>query len=194
MDFLKDCMNDVGNPPIDVMHKNWCLGCGNRGCERAGMNNSAFDKRVKNWRETLFLNVPRAAPDDPAYDNIRSKSFTPVGQPKAPRSVLFTPGVSTVSVPVPMAKPAAFVRQEPESSGQGTAEPVPTEPVPTEPVPTEPEKAEKAEPEGRAPPPGNTSFEQGTVLGGGPAPADQRVSPEPPPAQGPGKTFILEDD
>ncbi len=50
MDYLKDCMNDVGNPPIDAMHRNFCLVCANRGCERSGMSQSAFDSRVKNWR------------------------------------------------------------------------------------------------------------------------------------------------
>lgn len=188
MDFLKDCMNDVGNPPIDVMHKNWCLGCGNRGCERAGLNNSAFDRRVKTWKETLFLNVPRAAADDPAYDNIRSKSFSPMGQPEPPRTVSFTPGVPTVSVPVPMVRPAAFVRQEAEK-------PEPEMAIPA--VDPETDRVERAAPpeeaatEERVAPPGNTSFEQGTVLGGGPTPAPPA---RPEPTVGPGKTFILEDD
>lgn len=185
MDFLKDCMNDVGNPPIDAMTKNWCLGCGNRGCERAGLNNSAFDRRVKSWKETLFLNVPRAASDDPAYDNIRSKSFSPLGQPEPPKTILFTPGVPAVSIPVPMARPSAFVRQEVEKPEPEMAVPAVGPDVVAEPEGTTAEEGE------RKAPPGNTTFEQGTVLGGGPPPAQQA---SPGPAAGAGKTFILEDD
>lgn len=194
MDFLKDCMNDVGNPPIDEMHRNWCVGCANRGCERSGMNQSAFDKRVKNWKELLFTNVPRASADDPAYDNIRSKAFSQLGTPAAPKTVVFTPGVP-VATPAraQMAQPAAFTRKDvdrPEVEAPAVED---SPELDLEPV--GPQPATVVTP--RVAPPGNTPFEQGTVLGGGPltVPAEAPRPPEPPvPGTGPGKTFILEDD
>jgi hypothetical protein len=153
------------------------------------MNQSAFDKRVKNWRELLFTNVPRAREDDPAYDNIRSKAFSPLGMPAAPKTVAFTPGVAAAAPA--RAQPAAFTRKDevpPEEAA-------PTVGGPTEPEIVAPQPATVVTP--RAAPPGNTPFEQGTVLGGGPqiVPVEPDRPPEyPAPGAGPGKTFILEDD
>ncbi len=191
MDYLRDCMNDVGNPPIDAMNRNFCLVCANRGCERAGMNQSAFDKRVKNWRETLFTNVPRAAPDDPAYDNIRSRAFSPLGPPPAPRTTVFVPGAPVgTPVRVPMAQPAAFTRRD-EAPPEMTAPAIDPPALDVDP----PQPATTVTP--RVAPPGNTPFEQGIMLGGGPETTPTETSrPSEPSTTGarPGKTFILEDD
>ncbi len=84
-DFLKDCISDPalvtpGQPvPIDAFVKHYCIRCGNRACERAGSNNMAFDKRVQNWHENLFVNPPRADDSDTSFSQIRAKNFAPSG-------------------------------------------------------------------------------------------------------------------
>ncbi len=194
MDFLKDCMSDVQNPPLDQFQRNWCLVCANRECERAGMNQSAFDHRAKNWKSILFDNVPRAAPDDPKYDNVRSKLFLPSGA-RATEAKVFVPGTPVAEPPEPARpRPAAFVKAQPPPSPEqeAVAPPVPEAPVPS------PSTAAEAEPE-RAPSgpvasPGNTAFQQGAMLEGAPpeAPSPKPEEARSPPA--PGKTFILDDD
>lgn len=181
MDYLKECMNDVGNPPLDAMHRNFCLVCANRGCERAGLNQSEFDKRVKNWKSLLFDNVPRADEADDRYSNLRSRNFAPGGPPKPPPTTVFVPNVPAIIRPEEPRiheppRPAAFVR-------------APEAPAAVAPPPT-------PEPEDTGPPPppagaGNTPFEQGMVLDGAPPPAPPR---DPSPPQAPGQTFILDDE
>ncbi len=191
MDYLRECMSDVGNPPIDDMNRNFCVVCSNRGCERAGAHQSAFDKRVKNWRETLFLKVPRAADDDRSYDNIRAKNFAPIGAPEPPKTSVFMPGAPAAG-PATMARPAAFVPPPPpqDPGPQPAAAPDVTPEAP------QPAPAPAAVVKPRQPPPGNTPFEQGMVLGGGQTtapPAQPRPEPDPEPSRQ-GRTFILEDE
>jgi len=191
MDYLRECMNDVGNPPIDDMNRNFCVVCSNRECERAGAHQSAFDRRVKNWRETLFLNVPRASQDDRSYDNIRARSFSPVGAPEPPKATVFMPVMP--AEPATMARPAAFVPTRPAPQDLPTTPPEAASPQQPG---TPPAPAPSAVVTPRVAPPGNTPFEQGMVLGGGP----KTARPEPGPGRaetGPsrqGQTFILEDE
>jgi len=200
-DFLKECMDSVQNPPLDEMQRNFCVVCANRECGRSGLNQSAFDNRVRNWKSLLFDNVPRAAPDDPRYDNIRAKQFAPAGG-RVPDVRIFSPSAPVIAEPaapeVFVPRPAAFVRAE--------SPPAPAPEAPQEPAPVPP--PEKEEPEAPRPAavvpvapvasPGNTSFQQGTMLEGGPppaAPAAEPARPDPRPAPAaPGKTFILDDD
>jgi hypothetical protein len=77
-DYLKECMSEIGTVPIDKFNWAYCRICANRNCARSGLNNSHFDIRVKNWEEILFNNVPRAGENDPNYNTIRLKNFSPV--------------------------------------------------------------------------------------------------------------------
>lgn len=176
MDYLKECMNEVGNPPLDAMQRNFCVVCANRDCERAGLNQSAFDHRVKNWRSLLFDNVPRADEADEAYSNIRSKHFMPGGPRKPPTTTVFMPGV-------PVIRPPAAEETAPETPRETEGE--------QEGLELEPVAAPPPVPQGAAAPlPGNTSFEQGMILPGAPAAPAEKAEPRP----SPGTTFILEDD
>lgn len=191
MDFLRECMNDAQNPPLDQFQRNWCTVCANRECERAGMNNSAFDRRAKNWKSLLFDNVPRADPDDPSYDNIRSRVFLPSGQ-KAAEVKVFIPGTPVAEPPeAPMPRPAAFVSRQPApapppAAPQGQA-------VDLSPAASAPESPEQTS----APPvasPGNTVFQQGAMLDGAPPPVPPARPATDQAASDPGgKTFILDD-
>lgn len=78
LDFLRDCMRDVPGLPIDQFNTAFCVMCGNRQCSRSGANNLAFDRRVSNWKNDLFDNVPRASDRDPGFDHIRLKRFIPI--------------------------------------------------------------------------------------------------------------------
>lgn len=84
-DFLKECMSDPAlvkpgaSVPIDDFNKSYCIVCANRECTRSISNNMAFDKRVQNWQNDLFINPPRASDDDPKFVNIRNKNFAPAG-------------------------------------------------------------------------------------------------------------------
>ena len=191
MDYLKECMNDVGNPPLDTMHRNFCLVCANRQCDRSGMNQSAFDNRVKNWKSILFDNVPRAAPDDERYSNIRSKGFTPLGTPAPPRTSVFVPGVPVARPPSepPRGTPAAFIAPEQAEQEEKPEPPSPSPPPDLEATATPATVVTK--PAAPASAVGNTPFEQGMVLEGGPPTRDEPArSPDPPP----GSTFVLDDD
>ncbi|HED06467.1 MAG TPA: hypothetical protein ENI61_07270 [Ignavibacteria bacterium] len=77
-DFLKECMSDVGNSPLDEFNKYFCIQCQNVICVRAGGNNSLFKKRTSSWEDSLFNRVSRAKVDDHRFDSIRSKNFLPI--------------------------------------------------------------------------------------------------------------------
>lgn len=187
MDYLKECMNDVGNPPLDAMHRNFCIGCANRQCDRAGLNQSSFDNRVKNWRSLLFDDVPRAEPGDERYSNIESKRFSPAGPSRPPATAIFMPGVPTITRPSTLVVPSAFVKAEEAREDESPVAPPELELPPpfaahAPAAPAIPEPRPSATP-------GNTPFEQGMVLDGAPAP-----KPDPAGSQAQGKTFILDDD
>lgn len=74
-DFLKECMSDVGQGPIDIFQKAFCSVCANRDCSRSTSSNLSFDRRVSNWKDDLFNNVPRANESDPNFARIRAKRF-----------------------------------------------------------------------------------------------------------------------
>jgi len=77
-DFLKECMSDVGNAPLDEFNQYFCIKCQNIDCIRAGGNDSIFKKRISSWEDSLFKNVSRADDDDSRFNNIRSKKFLPI--------------------------------------------------------------------------------------------------------------------
>lgn len=166
-DYLKECMSDVGNVPLDVFNQMFCRVCANRGCARSGLNNSAFDIRVKNWEKTLFIDVPRASESDTRYDPIRAKKFIPL-QSRAYeiRSVEEVPSVSmstsNPNIPEPPIKsPDTIVSSE---------NPAVPKIIPGVPSPPRIQEME------------NTPFNQGIVLPGG---SD--------PIQAPGSTFTFGD-
>lgn len=186
-DYLKECMSEVPQAPLDEFQKAYCLVCANRECSRSRMNNSVFDKRVANWKENLFIHPPQAAADDPRFDNFRSKQFLP----------LVKDGSREVrSVDVPVIQPPKFM--------PGAAEAPPPEPKETAPTPpdspppdlvpqpqpppdlpaAEQEPTPEAQPAQQGPAFGNTSFQQGTVLPGGPGGQEMPAD----------KTFVLGDD
>lgn len=81
-DFLQECLTDLSakvkkSIPIDQFNNEYCIYCQNRDCSRSGAENRLFNVRASNWKSTLFDNVPRALPNDPSYESIRSKWFKP---------------------------------------------------------------------------------------------------------------------
>ena len=158
-DFLKECMSDpalVSSPmQLDEFNKTYCLVCANRGCSRAGSNNMGFDRRVQNWQNDLFNNVPRAGDNDPNFVHIRMKNFAPAGQ-----RIVVPGGPKFVNVE-PTIQPTKFVRSEPEPEAPIVQEVAPE-------VSKEPEKPLAVREEAKKPQnQENTNFEQGTVLPGG---------------------------
>lgn len=163
-DYLKECMSDVRNPPLDVFQKTWCTYCQSGDCVRSSANNMQFNQRVEGWKESLFESPPRADGDDPKFEKIRLQRFTPVSRGRT-YEVRETGEVPIISAPEGAERvPARFlVSEEP-------AEPPPPEPPPPEPVrpppPLEPSvRPAESPPEVRDV--GNTPFVQGTVLEGG---------------------------
>ena len=123
-DYLKECMSEVGNIPLDQFNQAYCLRCGNQECIRSKINNS-FESRVKTWEERLFKNPPRAKDDDPRFNNIRSKQFKPIGKhsmevhttqqipviqlnkPKLEEKLKIEP------IPIPTSSPSISIKSEP---------------------------------------------------------------------------------
>lgn len=181
-DYLKECLSDVGPVPLDAFNMAWCRVCARRECVRAGLNNSVFDQRARNWKDTLFLKVPRAEDGDPRYANIRAKKFLPL----ASAAEVWTP---TDLPPGPSPEPPS--RTDPDEEVPDTdPNPVsPAEPAPFEPAP------EPAGPTPEAPVfPVNTPFQQGSMIGGREPPP-----PVPPPAApdgvlGEDSTYTFDDD
>lgn len=198
-DFLKECMSDIEKPiPLDTFNVVWCRLCGRRECVRAGLNSSVFDVRTRNWRDNLFLKVPRAEDNDPRYSNIRAKKFLPL----APSSEVWTNAVAVVS-PDPDPQP-------PDPAGPGLPDPPEEESPDTDPNP-EPEPEPNPEPNPadgsghQAPIPQamvaavNTPFQQGSMIGGRealrPAPVPAPVpSLEEAKTLGSDSTYTFDDD
>lgn len=162
-DFLKECMSDVGQMPLDEFNVTYCVRCANRECARSGAGQLSFDRRVQNWQKDMFTSVPRAQDNDPRYSSIRSKHFR-----SANSSTIATvnlqgrdPVVTTVESPAP---PSPVAERDPNTN------PTATTPVNESLVPSE-SPAQEAPP---APPPTprprpqmhNTPFVQGTVSPG----------------------------
>lgn len=76
-DFLRECMADVKNVPIDEFNKAFCLVCANRECTRARANTSLFNIRTTNWEKDLFLNIPRLEESNPVAKEIIAKWYSP---------------------------------------------------------------------------------------------------------------------
>lgn len=188
-DFLKECMSDFPNVPLDAFQKSYCVMCANRECQRSGLNNSMFDTRVRNWREILFTAVPRASEDDPKYDNIRARKFLPL----------------TENPPIEVQeRPRVELRSRAEIA-MGINPDLPRRPTEDDDVistPTQdPELTEVMEDSEPVPPPGgglpprpiakpvpveNTPFSQGAMLPGGPPPAGK--------VEAPGSSFVFDDE
>jgi len=148
-DFLKECMSEVGNIPLDQFNLAFCRRCGNQECSRSRLNNS-FQTRVQTWEDRLFKNPPRASEDDPRFNNIRSKKFSPIGK-------------SSYEIHTTQNIPVTSLKEEPEAS------PVQPPPAPIQPAPLPPPTVQPP-PAPVAPPPvnpniGNTEFNQGTMIG-----------------------------
>ena len=160
-DFLRECMADVGQVPIDEFNAAYCLRCANRECSRSGLSAMSFDRRVANWQKDMFTNVPRASETDPRFASIRVKNFKTVNQP--------------VSVTTPQQAPQPAVQQmtlPPDSPLEAPADASTPETTP-EPHALVPETSH-SETERVIEPPSvaapqqtayNTPFNQGVMLG-----------------------------
>lgn len=173
-DYLKECMSEVGNVPLDQFNQIYCLRCGNQECARSKVSNS-FESRVKTWEDRLFRNPPRAADDDPRFDNIRAKNFRPIGQQSLEihdtQQIPITPLKEENPKPAPEPPPPL---PKPEAVAPKPA--VQPKPAPAPPAPASPPTPPNI---------GNTAFNQGAMIGGSP-PTEKVLEP--------GGTFTFGDD
>lgn len=167
VDFLKECMSDVSSKlgkvvPINEFNQAFCVLCVNRDCSRSRSNNLLIARRSANWRENLFINVPRAGDNDPQYANIRSKNFVSVNPSiSVPISNNILQNTSEESTRNPIEQKLNI---EFKSEDTSKLEPVlPIEPEP-EPEPKSPPPPPPIQPKPIKLPAGNTPFAQGTVL------------------------------
>ncbi len=188
-DFLRECLESFPGVSLDKFNLLWCTKCGNRQCERSGLNNSAFDKRVRTWREDLFTNVQRAEETDARFDNVRNKKFLPVQEtPYSIKSVEDIAYVSLQSVQK-VQEPTKFMAAT--ESLPKTHEEIHVEPVlvsPTE-VDQDPGTSSPVQRQPGVPDIANTPFQQGALIPG--APAQEETGGD---EIGEGSTYILEDD
>lgn len=82
-DFLKECHSQVAKQvkeslPLDAFSVAYCARCLQPECTRSTHGSTIFDKRVTTWQDRLFLNVPRMDQDDPRFDSISHKEFSPI--------------------------------------------------------------------------------------------------------------------
>lgn len=159
-------MSDVGNVPLDVFQRQFCLVCAQRQCTRSGLNNSAFDQRARNWQEMLFTKVPRADDADPRYSNIRAKLFLPVAGHSSPYEVQGPP-----PAPPPPPEPVPEPGRPPVLDGEGGAEAEEAPDTDREPILAEDAPTTAVAVATAVQALVNTPFEQGTVLPGAPEPA-----------------------
>ena len=167
-DFLKECMSDVGQGPIDIFQKAFCSVCANRDCSRSTSSSLSFDKRVSNWKDDLFDNVPRADESDPNFARIRAKRFISINNDP--------PGISNV-VPVIIETQKNNISTQMEANmvndrlvvqmdttqvePDPVVQSVPVQPVPVQPVPVQPVPV-PVQPQNQS----NTTFVQGTTIPG----------------------------
>jgi hypothetical protein len=105
-DFLRECMSEFKNAPIDTFNQAFCRVCATRNCVRSAANTMTFDKRVENWKDTLFLKVPRANDEDHKFDYIRGKNFQPISISDMPENIGQPYEIKTFAeVPIPEIKP-----------------------------------------------------------------------------------------
>lgn len=159
-DFLRECLSDVGQMPLDVFSKRFCLVCSNSECIRSRAHQSPFTYRAENWKKDLFDSVPRAQEDDPNYSNIRSKKFLPLYDPNPP-SIILNP------VQDPQSNPAGLQWQEEQSETDSDiqASSIIQNVLETQP---EPQKILVNTPRVVLPVQ-NTPFTQGLIIPGGPS-------------------------
>jgi hypothetical protein len=104
-DFLKEChsqvVGQVKEPlTFDMFSGAYCTRCLQPECTRSTHGSTKFDQRVASWEDRLFLKVPRMDPNDPRFESISRKEFSPV------QDTLIVHGWGTESEPDP---PRAFV-------------------------------------------------------------------------------------
>lgn len=166
-DFLKECMSDVSGKlgkvvPIDEFNQAFCVVCVNKECARSRSNNMLFDQRAHNWKEELFISVPRAGDDDPQYNGIRSKNFISVANIPAPNIPQNTPEEPKIN-PIERKLNIEFKSENSDLSEEPEPEPIPELEI----IKPEPKPEPLIQPQPRPVPDlGNTPFQQGTVLPG----------------------------
>lgn len=168
-DFLRECMQGFTNVPIDEFNKAYCQVCLNSECSRS-TSASAFNARVSNWEERLFINPDRADDDDPKFAHIRAKHF--VSAEPGPKKIYSGPSFEEVK---PKPEPTPEKQVAPPHPDLEITESIPEPPPsPAEPSPiitpvTAPiiTPAPAPAPTTQVSPPTNTDFEQGKVIGDG---------------------------
>jgi hypothetical protein len=165
-DYLKECLSDTGNIPLNDFNMLYCRVCARRTCSRSGLNNSTFDTRAKDWKKNLFETPQMAEDGDPRFSNIQSKIFAPGGSAHEVRS---DGGVANLDIGVLSQREAPKNFISLPVNGQTTPsikyeeKPV-IEAAPVQevvPTPTKPLLVQQ---------PMNTDFQQGMILPGGPIP------------------------
>lgn len=185
-DYLKECMSDAGNPPLDKFQIAWCVHCQNAECVRNGGKNFKFNKRVDSWKEDLFESPPRATEEDPRFNDIRLKRFVPVsgGKTYELRSSREVPFISTPAVKEPekvVTNPPSMPSRFQIDEGNPTTEDlVIQEPALVAPVQSAPINSHVADLV-------NTKFTQGAVLPGEKQESGDKV-------ESPGSTFTFDND
>jgi hypothetical protein len=189
-DYLRECMSEFKQVPIDIFNTTFCLKCYSSECARSQFENSAFNNRITNWQKILFTNVPRASDEDPRFGLIRGKRFLPVDRSvsslvtSAPTFGVISPETSTESNSKPAVKishnNAVINTPDTSVSTQGMASDVVTQPEPVS-MPVINEMI-----------PDNTPFVQGMMLPGAPESAKITTKPEQKPTAV-GSSFTFED-
>lgn len=177
-DFLKECMSDVGNMPMNDFNQYYCMRCNNHQCDRARVNNHIFVKRVTNWKENLFDNVQRADENDPKYAQIRSLRFMPKNPPLGDVTLNPDPMPSPVvemprNEPVVAAPEPVLVPPNDDEPEATSVDDEPSEPDPV-PSPSQPQPAAVK----------NTPFQQGYIM-------EEKKDPGVLPVGG---TFVFDDE
>jgi hypothetical protein len=159
-DFLRECMSEFKNAPIDTFNLAFCRVCANRDCVRSAANTMSFDKRVHSWQDTLFFKVPRANEEDHKFDYIRGKNFTPITPTDMPDTSGRPYEVKTFAeVPIPE------IKSEKPSPAAPITYPVAPEIREAQEPPSQSQESPKTSEEPKqVPVVTNTPFSQGTIL------------------------------
>jgi hypothetical protein len=157
-DFLGEC--NTQKVTIEDFQQQFCVRCINPECSRSKAGDSKFERRVSSWEDWLFNQTPKMNPQDPRYEEIRSKRFMVIGEP------LEVHGSSWVD-------PRDL--SEGKESGPAVIEPAPS---PTHPEPMEP--APEPTPKLKSPGLVNTPTSPKRMIGAPVTPAaDPKVTPDP---------------
>lgn len=169
-DYLKECLSDTGNIPLNDFNMLYCRVCARRTCTRSGLNNSTFDTRARDWKKNLFEEPQIAEVGDPRFSNIQSKVFAPGGSAYEIRSNNEIPNLDAealaqheapknfISLPV-QNQSAPSIQYKDEPPPEIIETPAPIQEVPA--IQTKPSLPQQLM---------NTDFQQGTILPGGPVP------------------------